>query len=237
MENSKRSMVYALILSGGKGIRLGGDIPKQYIEVGNKPVIGYSLDTFQNNEKIGGIVIVADISWQDYLSKYNEANGINKFAYFAPAGISRTHSILNGMKAMKDNGVDDDAIVIVHDAARPGVTDGIIEGCIDNLENYDCAMPVLPVKDTVYLSTDHKTISSLLKRDELVAGQAPESVRLGQYYGIISSKTDEELMSISGTSAVIYESGLKVGLFEGSEKNYKITTTADLEKFRREIEG
>ena len=201
-------MVYALILSGGKGIRLGGDIPKQYIEVGNKPVIGYSLDTFQNNSKIDGIVIVADTSWQDYQSKYIE-----------------------------DNGVDDDAIVIVHDAARPGVTDGIIEGCIDNLENYDCAMPVLPVKDTVYLSKDHKTIASLLKRDELVAGQAPESVRLGQYYGIISSKTDEELMSISGTSAVIYESGLKVGLFEGSEKNYKITTTADLEKFRREIEG
>ena len=230
-------MVYALILSGGKGVRLGGDIPKQYIEVGGKPVIGYSLDTFQKHEKIDGIVIVADTSWQDYLSKYIENNGISKFSVFAPAGISRTHSILNGMKALKDINAEDDAIVIVHDAARPGVTDSIIDGCVAGLDENDCAMPVLPVKDTVYLSKDHKTISSLLKRDELVAGQAPESVRLGQYYGIISAKTDEELMSISGTSAVVYESGLKVGLFEGSEKNYKITTTADLEKFRREIEG
>ena len=236
MDNKKQTEVHALILSGGKGIRLGGDIPKQYIEVSDKPVIGYSLDTFEQHGKICGIFIVADESWQDYLSAYIAREHIAKFKGFAPAGLSRTHSILNGLKVMRENGLDDDAVVIVHDAARPNVSFDIIDGCISGMEDSDCAMPAIPVKDTVYLSEDHKTITSLLRRADLCAGQAPESVRLGQYYSLLVSKDDEELSAISGTSAVVFGSGLKVSLFQGSEDNYKITTTADLEKFRKEKE-
>lgn len=230
-------MVYALILSGGKGVRLGNDRPKQYLEIGNKPIIGYSLDAFQKHSGIDGIVIVADSLWQDYISAYVENNSIDKFVLFAPAGQSRTHSILNGLKIMKEYGMDDDSIVIVHDAARPNVTDEIIDNCINLMTEFDCVMPVIPVKDTVYMSEDKKTISSLLNRSTLWAGQAPESVRLGQYLSIIQNMTDDELCSISGTSAVVYEKGFNVGLFDGDEANYKITTVSDLEKFRREIEG
>ena len=230
-------MVYALILSGGKGIRLGNDRPKQYLEVGGKPIIGYSLDTFQKHTGIDGIIIVADEIWQDYIYQYVVSNGINKFGAFAPAGQSRTHSILNGLKCMKEHGIDDDSIVIVHDAARPNVSDVILNNCISKMSEFDCVMPVIPVKDTVYMSKDKKTISSLLDRSTLWAGQAPESVRLGQYLSIIQNMTDDELCSISGTSAVVYEKGFNVGLFDGDEANYKITTVSDLEKFRREIEG
>ena len=230
-------MVYALILSGGKGVRLGNDRPKQYLEVGNKPIIGYSLDTFQKHSGVNGIIIVADSIWQDYISNYVENNNIDKFVLFAPAGQSRTHSILNGLKSMKEMGLEEDSIVIVHDAARPNVSNAIIDNCISMMSDFDCVMPVIPVKDTVYLSEDKKTISSLLNRSNLWAGQAPESVRLGQYLSIIQNMTDEELCSISGTSAVVYEKGFNVGLFDGEESNYKITTISDLEKFRREIEG
>ena len=230
-------MVYALILSGGKGVRLGNDRPKQYIEVGNKPIIGYSLDTFQNVDDVDGIVIVADEEWHDYISKYIKENNISKFVKFAPAGKSRTHSILNGMLAMENEGIDSNAIVIVHDAARPNVSDSLISCCVAELEHSDCAMPVLPVKDTIYMSEDKKNISSLLNRNLLWAGQAPEAARLGKYINIIRDMSDDELSSISGTSAVVFEKGYKVSLFSGDEHNYKITTQADLDKFTREIEG
>lgn len=230
-------MVYALVLSGGKGIRLGNDRPKQYIEVRNKPIIGYSLDTFQMNQEVDGIVIVADEIWRDYIGSYIKDNNISKFTMFAPSGISRTHSILNGMLAMEQNNIDLNSIIIVHDAARPNISNGLINSCIKEIEDCDCTMPVLPVKDTVYMSEDAKSISSLLNRNHLWAGQAPESVRLGLYLDLIRNMSDEELSSISGTSAVVFEKGLNVRLFPGDEHNYKITTFADLEKFKQEIEG
>lgn len=229
-------MIYALVLSGGKGIRLGNNIPKQYLKVGDKPIIGYSLEIFQKHPQIDGIVIVADDSWQAYIKEFIDSSSINKFCFFAPSGISRTHSILNGLNVMKDNGIEDNSIVIIHDAARPNVNEDIIDGCIRELDKCDCAMPVIPIKDTVYLSEDGRSITSLLNRNYLCAGQAPESVRLGQYRELICSLSDEELSSISGTSAIVYKNGLKVNLFSGDEKNYKITTISDLEKFRQEIE-
>ena len=230
-------MVYALILSGGKGIRLGNDRPKQYIEVGNKPIIGYSLDTIQSVNTVDGIVIVADEGWQDYINEYLTENSISKFLKYAPAGKSRTHSILNGMLELEKAGADSNSIVIVHDAARPNITNGLINNCITELEHSDCAIPVLPVKDTIYMSADRKSISSLLNRNHLWAGQAPESARLGKYLSLIRDLSDDELSAISGTSAIVFEKGFKVSLFSGDEHNYKITTLADLEKFRREIEG
>ena len=230
-------MNYTVVLSGGKGIRLGQERPKQYIEVNGKPIIGYCLDTFQKHDRIDGIVIVADNGWHEYIKNYISTNGIDKFVCFAPAGISRQHSILNGLKALKEQKVQDDSIVIIHDAARPNVSKEIIDSCIDQLMNYDCAMPILPVKDTVYMSENGKEISSLLNRDTLFAGQAPESCRLGQYYSINAELTDVELQEVRGTSAIAYSKGLSVGLFPGSEKNYKITTASDLEKFMQEIEG
>lgn len=235
--NNIKEKKYALVLSGGKGVRLGLDVPKQYIEVGNKPIIGYCLDTFQKHEQIDGIVIVIDDSWREYVQAYIRKEAIDKFMFFSPAGKSRQHSILNGLTAMKENGVQDDSVIIIHDAARPNVSDEIIDSCIEKMADYDCAMPVLPVKDTVYVSNDRKTISSLLDRDTLYAGQAPESCRLGKYYEANMVLTDEEIENVRGTSAIAYEKGLTVGLFPGSERNYKITTVVDLEKFKREIEG
>ena len=235
--NNIKVKKYALVLSGGKGVRLGLDKPKQYIEVNDKPIIGYCLDTFQRHANIDGIVIVIDDSWREYVQSYIREEGIDKFLCFAPAGKSRQHSILSGLKAMKENGISDDSVVIIHDAARPNVSAEIIDTCIEKMEDYDCAMPVIPVKDTVYVSNDGKTIGALLDRDTLFAGQAPESCRLGSYYEANMTLSDEEIEGVRGTSAIAYEKGLTVGLFPGSESNYKITTAADLEKFKRETEG
>jgi D-ribitol-5-phosphate cytidylyltransferase len=230
-------MITALILSGGTGTRLGGAIPKQYIEVDDKPVIGYCLDTFEQHSRVDQIVIVAADTWQNFIAVYVENAGISKFVGFAPAGKSRQHSILSGLEKIKALGASDDDIVIIHDAARPCVSNEIIDGCIDTLDNYNCAMPVISVKDTVYYSDDGKNISSLLNRDKLFAGQAPESCKFGKYYRINKELSDDELSRVRGTSAIAYDKGLNVGLFPGSEANYKITTVEDLNKFKLEVEA
>lgn len=229
-------MNIAIILAGGVGSRMKVlDRPKQYVEVKGRPVISYCLQTFQEHADIDAIYIVADESWQDYISTWIEKEHISKFAGFAPAGKSRQHSIYNGLIACEKSVVSPEDIVILHDAARPFVTPEIIEQCILGATELEGAMPVITVKDTVYRSVDGKSITSLLDRSELFAGQAPESFRYGKYRKIHEDASDEEIMNTRGSSEIAYNHGMKIRLFEGAEKNFKITTMEDLTNFEAEL--
>lgn len=220
----------AIILAGGVGSRMGADRPKQFLTVKNKPIIAYCLKVFQNHEKIDSIVIVVDEAWREYVSEWLEKEGISKFRSFANPGRTRQHSIYNGLKAAAEFTNDDDA-VIIHDAARPLTSDRIISDCIDGAYEMDGAMPVITVKDTVYQSTDGKTISKLLRRSELFAGQAPESFNFGKYYSIHNLVSDDEIENTAGSSEIAFRHGMKIKLIEGSENNFKITTPEDLRSF------
>lgn len=229
-------MIFALILAGGVGTRLTSDIPKQYIEVNGRPIISYCLERFQKHNKIDKIVIVAVDYWFEYLSGIVDKENVTKFIGLAEAGKSRQHSILNGLKYIKNNGGNEQDIVIIHDAARPNVSDRIISSCVDLLVESDGAMPVLAVKDTVYVSEDGKRITKLLNRDKLFAGQAPESFRFGKYYEANMVLTDDELMKTRGSSEIAYRADISISMFSGDESNYKITTSEDLDKFINEQE-
>lgn len=223
-------MKTAIILAGGTGTRLGGNIPKQYLEVANKPVITYCLEKFEANQLIDEIVIVAAEEWYAFISE--NIRNIRKFKCFAPAGSSRQHSILNGMKAANPQTKK----VIIHDAARPNVSDNTISACILGLDEYDGVMPVLSVKDTIYYSETGEQISSLLNRDQLFAGQAPESFLFKKYMDIHEGMNEEELSLVRGSSEIAFKNGLSIKMIKGDEHNYKITTLVDLEKFRSEVE-
>lgn len=220
----------AIILAGGSGTRLGGDIPKQYLEVGNKPVITYCLEKFEANPLIDEIVIVAAEEWEKFILK--NAVNISKFRCFAPAGSSRQQSILNGLKATNPK----TDRVILHDAARPNVSDDTIFACLNGLDEYDGVMPVLPVKDTIYYCETGEKISSLLNRDQLFAGQAPESFLFKKYLAIHEGMNEEQLSLVRGSSEIAFRNGLNIKMIKGDEHNYKITTMDDLEKFKSEVE-
>ncbi len=229
-------MNIAIILSGGQGTRLGGNIPKQYMEVAGKPIIAFSLRTFEEHRQIDAIVVVAAEEWKAFIKNWVDHEQINKFVGFADAGSSRQHSILNGLKKAYEIGAVDSDQVIIHDAARPNVTEAIIEACIDGLSEADGVMPALPLKDTVYMSEDGKMIQSLLNRDFLYAGQAPESFILGKYFAVQKDMNEEELDKVRGSSEVAFQNNLKVKIASGDEHNYKITTMTDLHKFKSEKE-
>ncbi len=228
-------MVHALILSGGSGQRFGKDKPKQYIEIDGKPIIGYSLDVFQKNSEIDTITIVLTDEWENYINSYIRDNKIDKFLAFARSGCSRQHSILSGLEKVFSYHPKEDDLVVIHDAARPCVSNEIIHECIDTLKHFSMSMPVIEVKDTIYYSENGSTISKLLNRDCLFAGQAPEGCHLGSYLEINRKMTDAELFSIRGTCEAGYKFGLSVGIFQGDEGNYKITVPQDYEKFKMQI--
>lgn len=229
-------MNFAIILSGGKGVRLGGNIPKQYLKVADKPIIAYALRVFNENENINSIIVVAATEWQELIRECLQNENITKFKGFANAGSSRQQSILNGMKKAYEMGADDSDKIIIHDAARPNVTATTIADCFDGLKEADGVMPALPLKDTVYLSENGESIQSLLNRDHLYAGQAPEAFVLGKYFGIQEDMSEDELSQVRGSSEIAFKEGLYVKIISGDEHNYKITTMADLNKFKKERE-
>lgn len=228
-------MNIALILAGGTGTRLGNDIPKQYIKVNNKMIISYCYETFFDSEEIDAIWIVANSNWHDVICRDIQAidNNKVKFKGFCEPGANRQLSILNGLEAVKAYyvGRTDEIKVMIHDAARPLLTETLIKKCFDASKGHDGVMPVIPVKDTIYVSDNGETISGLLDRNKLFAGQAPEVFDFNKYYNACIKLLPDDILKINGSTEPAIKAGMDIAICEGDENNYKITTKADLERF------
>lgn len=226
---------YLIILSGGTGSRMHSDIPKQYLQVNGKTILQYTLECFDFSlfEKI--VIVVAD-QWKSFVEDFVSNNFDTNKILFAKAGSSRQESIFNGMTALVKI-ADAEDIVVIHDGARACLSKDLINRLLEANRSSDGVMPVLPVKDTMYLSKDGKQISSLLNRDEIFSGQAPESFKFGKYYKINKELTIKELENVRGSSEIAFINGMKIALIEGDEANYKITTPQDLNRFKNSIEG
>lgn len=245
-------MNIAVILAGGSGSRLGGDIPKQYIEVDGKPVIGYCLDIFLAHPSVEAVQVVADDTWREYILNYikktedrtgksrdensdkMESEVSAKWKGFSAPGQNRQLSIYHALEdCMKFASPDD--YVMIHDAARPLVSEACIAACFEEVQKHDGVLPVLPMKDTVYLSEGGKRVSSLLKREQIFAGQAPETFHLGKYYEANRALLPDRIKEINGSTEPAILAGLDVAMIDGDEENFKITTKADLERFRQKV--
>lgn len=225
------NMNIAIILSGGTGTRIGTEIPKQYLIVNNKPIIGYCLSTFMTHYKIDGVVIVCAQNWisliKDCISDFTGTKPV----YFADAGTTRQASIYSGLLKVKEKFQWIPENVIIHDAARPLVSADLITDCIDNCDKYDAVMPVIPVKDTIYQSSDGHGINTLLNRQELWCGQAPEAFRFKPYLEIHENATSDQINSINGSTEMAFRFGLSCTMIKGDPMNFKITTPEDLISF------
>lgn len=253
-------MVTALLLSGGTGTRMGVETPKQYIEVNGRPVISYCLERLFAHEGIDAVQIVADEMWRKLIlecmdgfcagesdksacgemawgatSASSVENGNNKFRGFSAPGETRQLSILNGLEDIGKYAGDTDH-VLIHDAARPMVSAGQISDCLEAVRaGHEGALPVLPMKDTVYFSEDGERITSLLERSRIFAGQAPEAFLFGKYIEANRALLPEKIFKINGSTEPAVMAGMDIAMIPGDERNFKITTKADLERFREII--
>lgn len=229
----------AIVLSGGVGSRLGADIPKQYIEISGEPVFIRPLRTLEQHRKIDRIVIVADKEWQPFIEGWLGRSGISKFAGFAPAGKSRQHSVLNGLRKAAENGAGSDDVVCILEAARPFTSKAEISGAVDEIENnrpyVDASVPVVPAKDTVYISTDGTSIDSIPERKTIWNALVPECFLFGKIFNLMSSLDDGSLSSATSTIPLACKAGMNIHLVKGDDRNYKITTAADLQRFKNDV--
>lgn len=234
-------MNIAILLSGGIGTRVGGELPKQYIEVDGRPVVSYAMETFLESPKVDALWIVAEKEWREYIRIHAEKlSHAEKLVGFSVPGYNRQLSIYNAMMdliSFLGKEVSEDTIVIIHDAARPRLTQDLVSRLLkpftDSALMVDGVMPVIPMKDTVYVCEGEKVVS-LLNRSRVYAGQAPEAFRFQKYYEAIENLLPDRIRSINGSTEPAIIAGLRVTTIPGDEDNYKITTPADLEKFRRE---
>ena len=220
-------MNIALILSGGMGTRLGNAIPKQYLECNGKKIVSYCLETFQKCSLVDAIWIVAH---KDFYNVFDKVE-FSKIKGFSNPGETRQLSIYNGLKDMSCFAAKED-VVIIHDAARPLVVEKMICELVEKNKEYDGVIPVLPMKDTVYISEDGKRISELVERKKIYAGQAPESFLFGKYLAANERLLPDEIYKINGSTEPAIMAGMNVAMISGDESNFKITTKQDLERFK-----
>lgn len=231
---------------------MGVETPKQYIEVNGRPIISYCMERLFAHESIDAVQIVADDVWRELILKCVDglcaverdkdmgtgmAQGTgDKFRGFSAPGETRQLSILNGLEDIAKYASDAD-YVLVHDAARPLLSAALVADCLKAAASHDGAIPVLPMKDTVYFSEDRERITSLLERSRIFAGQAPEVFLLGRYYEANRKLLPERIRKINGSTEPAILDGMEIVMIPGDEGNFKITTKADLERFERIMAG
>lgn len=220
----------AIVLSGGKGTRMNSDIPKQYIEVCGRPILFYTLKTFEESS-VDSIVLVCAEADKDFCRKeIVEKYGFKKVECIVAGGRERYHSVYNGLKS-----VPDAEYVLIHDGARPFVTVDIIERNIENLKDNPAVVTGMPSKDTVKIADDEGFVSFTPNRSNVWNIQTPQSFD----YKTITDAYDkmfecEDTLKERGISitddALVAEnfSKVKLKLVEGSYTNIKITTPDDM---------
>jgi 2-C-methyl-D-erythritol 4-phosphate cytidylyltransferase len=213
----------AVIVAAGKGTRIGGSVSKQFIEICNNPVLYYTLNAFSMSELISEIYLVLSKDDIDYCKKnILDRYRFSKKIVVVEGGKERQDSVYNGLKAIKECDV-----VLIHDGARPFVSEKIINEGIDNAKHYGtCACGVTP-KDTIKIKDYSGYSIETPERNTLFAVQTPQCF---QYKTIVEchEKIRKLGVSVTDDTMVVEKFGHKVFLFEGDYKNIKITTPEDI---------
>ena len=228
-------MNYAILLAGGTGTRISSDIPKQYVRVGSHMMITVALKTLLECDRIDGVCIVADPSRRPEIESDIRSVGLDaeKVVPYANPGVNRQTSAFNGMNELigKNGEPRENDTVLIHDAARPLLSKELLNNIYTALEGHDGVMPVLPMKDTVYLSEDGNRVSGLLDRSKVYAGQAPELFLFKKYYDANASLMPDKILGVNGASEPAIMAGMDMAMIPGDEGNFKVTTDADMDRY------
>ena len=224
---------YALILASGKGQRTRQDIPKQFINVHDKPIIIYTLENFQKHPEVDGIVVVCLDGWQDILRAYSRQYNITKLTKIVNGGATVQESSRNGVFALKEICSDDD-IVIVHDGIRPLVDEEVLSDVIATCRKFGNGVTSLPYNEQIFRKADEISTREYIVRDTLRRVQTPQAYKFGKLLWAYEKAFAEEI-GIYGSSYVntmMVDLGETLYFASGSDRNIKITTVDDIELFK-----
>lgn len=224
-------MVYAEILAGGKGTRMNSaDMPKQYLDISGKPIFIYTLEAFLSNPRVDKIIICCPKAWIEHTQKeIKKYVGDTNDIYVVEGGTTRNDTILNGCYFIKEKfGLNEEDIVLTHDAVRPFVSQTIINQNIDETFRYGAVDTVIEATDTIVHSVDHKFITDIPIRGEMYQGQTPQTFKVGMLIDFLESLNEDEKTILTDACKALVLKGYQVGLVPGEINNIKITTQYDL---------
>ena len=224
-------MIFAAILAGGIGSRMGGtDTPKQFLTLGNKPVIIHTIEKFVINENIDKTIVLTPKNFINHTNNLIEQYiGENDDIIVIEGGETRNDTLMNSIKYIDDNfGIDDDSIILTHDSVRPFVTHRIIEDNIEAARRYGACDTVIPATDTIVESVNGTTIESIPVRDYYYQGQTPQSFNIKKLFNLINSLTEDEANILTDACKIFTLKDEDVHLVNGEVTNIKITYPYDL---------
>ena len=226
-------MIFAAILAGGKGSRVGTNIPKQFLKFGGRPVIIRTVDAFIESQLVDFIYISVNEMWEEYTNNLLQefySDEILKNIKVVLGGKERMMSFLNVIYDIRDTyGIKSSDMILSHDAVRPFVTKDIIKDCIEKTEESNVAMASIQSADTTYATHKEGFLTSTYDRKKLYLGQTPQGCKMDFMYNVINSYTEEQLLAMTGTSQLFINRNIDVRISLGSVNNMKITTLKDVE--------
>lgn len=224
-------MNIALIIAGGSGNRMGQDIPKQFMHVDGAPIIIHTMKAFEQHPDIDAIAVVCLKGWDTVLQSYANQFSIRKLKWIFPGGATGMESIHNGIYGLRDEGCQDEDMVLIHDSVRPLLSQEIISSNIAICKAYGYAITGIQCREAILESEDGFTTNKSIPRDRLIRTQTPQTFRLkniieaheeAKQKGITNSVASCTLIAELGTERMMH-------IVPGSEKNIKVTTVEDLE--------
>lgn len=226
-------MNIAVILAGGSGRRMGQDIPKQFINVYDKPILIYTLEGFQKSPRIDAIEVVCIDGWHDIVWAYAKQFKITKLKWIVSGGETGQESIRNGIYHLEGR-CDDDDIIIIHDGIRPLIDETVLSDVIVKCQQYGNAVTSLPYNEQIFVVDDEISTTQYIPRETLRRVSTPQAYKFGKldwaYHEAYKRKIG--IYGSSYTNTMMVELGERLYFAAGSDKNIKLTTKDDLEMFK-----
>lgn len=232
--------VYAAILAGGKGTRMGNpDKPKQFWDLMGRPVIVHTVEKFCLIDEFSKVLVLVPEAWltqtRDILGRYlpQFSGMIDVLA----GGAERNDTVMNAIAFIEKSGdLEDDTLLVTHDAVRPFVTYRIIRDNIDAAREHGACDTVIPATDTIVCSKDGDIISSIPKRSECYQGQTPQSFNARRLKSLFDGLADDQKAVLTDACKILVLRGEPVALVRGDVSNIKLTYTVDMRVARAMME-
>ena len=220
--------IYAIIPSGGVGKRINSSLPKQYVKINGKELIAYTLEIFQKCKLIDKIIIAAQPEYYPLLQKIKLNYGITKLTQVIKGGKERQDSVYNALKVISEEANYDD-IVAVHDAARPLLSNSILETALLNAKVFDNIIVAIKATDTLVSGEEY--VNNYLDRNSTYYVQTPQISKISI---LMSAMEKAKKRNFTGTdeSILLHRAENKIKIIEGSSLNFKITSQSDLDLFK-----
>lgn len=224
----------AVIIAGGTGSRMHMDIPKQFINIADKPVIIYTLEGFEKHPEIDMIGVVCLSGWEDTLRRYARKYHIDKLKWIISGGATGQESLRNGVYRLEEDLSPDD-ICVIHDGIRPMVDSSVLSDVIRVCGIYGNGVTSTPFTEQIFMSEGDGSVSNkYIPRDSVRKVATPQAYRYGDLLGAYKRAFAEGvgIYGSSYTNTMMVDLGYTLHFAAGSDKNIKLTTKDDLDLFR-----